>query len=157
MFAIVQAVPATTKRPAANRPPLIKSGLYASADRHVTMEVDVHGRRARFHFTLLCRDPYLDEYVTPGPKPAKLRLHGNRVGTKVAGNGSYEGPSESGFPGSQLTDWGMRGHFSAPNRFQGLVEFETVTSPPPPNGSVPPPLTRPQCLGSARVSLTREP
>lgn len=136
-----------------HRPPFVHGGHYASADGRVTMDVDLHGRRARFRFTLLCRDPALDEYVTAGPKPARIHLSGNRVGTRVSANGTYEGASESGFPGEQVTDWGLSGRFTSPTSFRGLVGFETATSPAPPAGSTPPPLARPQCLGSARISL----
>jgi hypothetical protein len=137
--------------------PRIESGHYVSADGHVTLDVDVPDRRALFHFTLLCREPFGNQYVTPGPAPKAIHLPGNRVGTVLVGDGEYGGPSESGFPGEQLTFWGLHGHFAGPTSFRGRVGFETGTFPVPPAGSTPPPLARPECLGRARISLLREP
>lgn len=120
------------------------------------MFVDVHRRRVRIRFRLLCRDPYATQYATNGPKPTGLDLAGNRVGAVVHGWGMFEGSSESGFPGTQLTFWGLRGHFSGPTTFRGRIEFETATSPAPPIPSYPPPAARPQCLGRAGIDLERE-
>lgn len=137
--------------------PRIRSGHYASADGQVTLDVDVKARRALLHFKLLCRDPFGNQYVTPGPRPRVVHLSGNRVGATLVGNGEYSGPSESGFPGEQLTYWGMHAHFTGPTSVGGRVGFETGTFPTPPAGATPPPLARPQCLGKAGVSLQREP
>jgi hypothetical protein len=137
--------------------PRIRSGHYAGADGQVTLDVDVKARRALLHFKILCRDPFGNQYVTPGPTARVVHLSGNRVGATLVGNGEYSGPSESGFPGEQLTFWGMHAHFTGPTSIGGRVGFETGTFPAPPAGSTPPPLARPECLGRAGVSLLLEP
>jgi hypothetical protein len=151
------ASPAGARHRPREHGPRIKSGFYASADGRVTLEVEVKRRRARFRFMILCRDPFGNQYVTPGPKPRAVYLSGNRVGATVVGNGEYSGPSESGFPGEQLTFWWLHAHFTGPASVGGRVGFETGTFPAPPAGSTPPPLARPECLGTARFSLRREP
>lgn len=148
---------AVAGHPAGEHGPRIKSGHYDGADGQVTLDVDVKARKALLHFKLLCRDPFGNQYVTPGPRPRVVHLSGNRVGATLVGNGEYSGPSESGFPGEQLTFWGMHAHFTGPTSVGGRIGFETGTFPAPPAGSTPPPLARPECLGKARFSLRRQP
>lgn len=134
-------------------PPKIHSGRYASGDTYI--DVNLKARTASYHFRVLCTDPYASQYASSGPRPKRARLTGIRVGARVDTGGEYGGNSESGFPGEELTYWGLHGHFVSPTEFRGRVGVETGTFPVPPYPE--PPFSRPECLSKVRISLRLEP
>ncbi len=135
--------------------PRIKDGRFeeAGSEGDVYLDVDVKARRVVFHFKLYCWDPFAPQYVTSGPDPGKGGMSGNRRGAKVFVYGEYSGLPASGPGTSQVADWTLNGKFTTATHFDGRLEYEAATSPPPPYPVAP----RPQCIDWARVHLDRLP
>lgn len=134
-------------------PPKIHSGRYASGETY--LDVDLQARTATYRFRVLCSDPYASQYASSGPRPRRVHLTSIRVGARVDVLGEYNGDSESGFSGEELTYWGLHGRFVSPTEFRGRVGVETGTFPTPPYPE--PPFSRPQCLSKVGISLRLEP